>query len=105
MNEKEINYSLKKYMEEIVQNDLDKFDAFIRWGDSEREEFKVLLENFKKPYDKRIETTKSKGDRLENLVEFIIKKSYFFEIYKTPSAWLFLLFGMSFYCTIYKFYH
>ncbi len=61
MNEKEINYSLKKYMEEIVQNDLDKFDAFIRWGDSEREEFKVLL---------------------ENLVEFIIKKSYFFEIYK-----------------------
>ena len=82
MNEKEINYSLKKYMEEIVQNDLDKFDAFIRWGDSEREEFKVLLENFKKPYDKRIETTKSKGDRLENLVEFIIKKSYFSEIYK-----------------------
>lgn len=45
MNEKEINYSLKKYMEEIVQNDLDKFDTFTRWGDSEKEEFKVLLEN------------------------------------------------------------
>lgn len=82
MNEKEINYSLKKYMEEIVQNDLDKFDTFTRWGDSEKEEFKVLLENLKKPYDRSIETTKSKGDRLENLVEFIIKKSYFFEIYK-----------------------
>lgn len=78
MNEKEINYSLKKYMEEIVQNDLDKFDTFTRWGDSEKEEFKVLLENLKKPYDRSIETTKSKGDRLENLVEFIIKKKLFF---------------------------
>lgn len=82
MNEKKINYSLKEYMEEIVQNDLDKFDIFTRWADSDKEEFKVLLENLKNPYDKSMETTKSKGDRLEQLVEFIIKKSYFFEIFK-----------------------
>ncbi len=82
MNEKEINYNLKEYMEEIIQNDLDKFNTFTRWGDSEKEEFKVLLGNLKKPYDKSIETTKSKGDRLECLVEFIIKKSYFFEVFK-----------------------
>lgn len=82
MNEKEESYILKEFMEEIVQNDLDRFNIFTRWGNSEKEEFKILLENLKKPYDKNKETTKSKGDRLEHLVEFIIKKSYFFEIFK-----------------------
>lgn len=82
MNNKKENLNLREYLDQIVQNDLDKFDGFIRWTDDDKREFKVLLENLKKPYDKSIETAKSKGDRLEDLVEFIIRKSYFFEIFK-----------------------
>lgn len=82
MNEKKMNLNLREYFDQIVQNDLDKFEMFVRWTEDDKEEFKVLLDNLKRPYDKNVETTKSKGDRLELLVEFIIKKSYFFEIFK-----------------------
>ncbi len=82
MNDKKMNLNLREYLDQIIQNDLDKFEGFVRWTDSDKEEFRVLLENLKHPYDKDVETTKSKGDRLELLVEFIIRKSYFFEIFK-----------------------
>lgn len=82
MNEKKVNLNLREYLDQIIQNDLEKFDVFIRWTDDDKEEFKVLLEDLKSSYDKNAETTKSKGDKLERLVEFIIRKSYFFEIFK-----------------------
>lgn len=82
MNEKKMNLNLREYLDQIVQNDLDKFEIFIKWTDDDKNEFKALLEDLKCSYDKSVETTKSKGDRLERLVEFIIRKSYFFEIFK-----------------------
>jgi len=82
MNKKMDNFNLREYLDQIVQNDLDKFEGFIKWTENDKNQFKMLLENLKQPYDKTVETTKSKGDRLEELVEFIIKKSYFFEIFK-----------------------
>lgn len=75
------NYNIKQYLQEIVQNSLDIFHELTSWSNKDKQEYSLLLEELKKPFDKNVETTKSKGDRLENLVSFIIKKSYFFDIY------------------------
>lgn len=74
--------NIKDYLDKIVQDPLKVFREFVLWKDKDKEEFKQLLGALRSPYDKNVETTKGKGDRLERLVEFIIKKSYFFEIYK-----------------------
>lgn len=79
---KKDNYNIKQYMEEIVKNSLDKFHILTEWSDKDKETFSQLLEDLKKPFDKNTKTTKDKGDCLENLVSFIIQKSYFFEIYR-----------------------
>lgn len=76
------SFNVKEYLSRIVQEPLKVFHQFVIWTDKDKEEFKRLLDVLRSPYDKNIETTKSKGDRLEQLVEFIIKKSYFFEVYK-----------------------
>lgn len=82
MNNEQENLNLRDYFDQIVQDELAIFESFLQWTERDQEEFRVLLDNLKQPYNKEVETTKSKGDRLENLVEFIIKKSYFFEVYK-----------------------
>lgn len=79
---KKDNYGIKQYLQEIVQNSVDVFHELSTWSDEDRREYALLLEELKKPFDKKNESTKSKGDRLENLVSFIIKKSYFFDIYR-----------------------
>jgi len=81
INIEEKGYKLKDYIDNIVQASLNIFEELTTWNEEEQEEFKVLLKNFRKEYDKNSETTKSKGDRLEELVSFIINKSYFYEIY------------------------
>ena len=73
---------LRSYLDQIVQDPIDKFKGFITWTDKDKAEFRMLLDELKKPFDRGKETTKEKGDRLEKLVEFIILKTYFFEIYK-----------------------
>lgn len=75
--QEDLGYDLRSYFDQIVQNPLDKFKAFTTWTQNDKEEFKRLLDKLKEPYDKTKETTKDKGDRLENLVEFIIRKTYF----------------------------
>lgn len=82
MTDEKESLNVKDYLDKIVQSPLKVFHEFVAWKDKDKEEFKQLLEVLRSPYDKNVETTKSKGDRLERLVEFIIKKSYFFEIYK-----------------------
>ena len=73
-----LGLDLKSYFDQIVQSDLDKFNIFITWTDEDKRQFSELLDNLKK----ESETTREKGDRLEALVEFIIRKTYFFEVYK-----------------------
>lgn len=77
-----LGLDLRSFLDQIVQEPLDKFEAFITWTENDKTEFQVLLDDLKKLYDNNSETTKEKGDRLERLVEFIIRKTYFFEIYK-----------------------
>ena len=76
------NYTLKEYYKNIVSDALDKYKAFIEWDDSDKIEFKQLLDDMNKPFDASAETTKEKGDRLEKLVDFIISKTYFFEVFR-----------------------
>lgn len=76
------NYSIKQYLQEIVQDSLKIFSELTYWSEEDKQEYALLLDELKKPYDKNVETTKAKGDRLENLVSFIIQKSYFFEVYR-----------------------
>ncbi len=76
------NLNLKEYFEQVVQDELKIFDEFIRWTDKDKREFEELLTKLKSPFDKATETTKEKGDRLEKVVEFIIQKSFFLEIFK-----------------------
>lgn len=77
-----LGFDLRSYLDKIVQDPLAKFNGFITWTENDKNEFRLLLNELKKPFDSNMETTKEKGDRLENLVEFIIRKTYFFEIYK-----------------------
>lgn len=81
------NYSAKEYFQEIVQNSLDIFHELTRWSEQEFEEFSILLKRLKgTTCCAPTESTKAKGDRLEDLVEFIIKKTYFFEIFRNIST-------------------
>lgn len=79
---KKENYNIKDYLQEIIQKPLDIFYELTAWSEKDKQDFSVLLANLKRPFDKSTETTKEKGDRLENLVSFLIQKSYFFEIYR-----------------------
>lgn len=81
-NQETHGLDLRSYLDQIVQEPIDKFKGFITWTNKDREDFRILLNELKKPFDRDKETTKEKGDRLEKLVEFIIQKTYFFEIYK-----------------------
>ena len=76
----ESGLDLKQYMEFIVDDKIERFKLFTTWTKSDRDEFRGLLDELKDT--KENITTKEKGDRLERLVEFIIKKTYFFEVYK-----------------------
>lgn len=79
---KKENFNIQQYLKEIVQNSLDIFQELTTWSEADKQEYSSLLAELKRPFDKETETTKLKGDRLENLVSFIIKKSYFFDIYR-----------------------
>ena len=81
-NQETHGLDLRSYLDQIVQEPIDKFKGFITWTNKDRADFRILLNELKKPFDRDKETTKEKGDRLEKLVEFIIQKTYFFEIYK-----------------------
>lgn len=75
-------FNLKEYMENIVKTDLDRFDIYVRWTEKDKEQFRMLLNDLEAPYGNESETSREKGNRLEKLVEFIIRKSYFYEVYK-----------------------
>ena len=81
-NLKNENFAIKQYLQEIIQDSMSIFHELTAWTDADKKEYALLLKELKKPFNRQTETTKVKGDRLENLVAFIIKKSYFFEIYR-----------------------
>ena len=77
-----LGLDLRSYLDQIVQEPLKKFDAFITWTESDKNDFRNLLDELKNSSDNTNETAIVKGNKLESLVEFIIIKSYFFDIYR-----------------------
>jgi hypothetical protein len=65
------------------------FYKFTKWTESDYEEYDELYKKLKKSYrkckkgtdDKEKMKTKEKGDALESIVNFIINKSFFLEVY------------------------
>jgi len=74
------NYNLKEYLENQIKDTLEKFKLFTTWSEKDVCEYKKLLEKLKEPSIDG-ETTKEKGNKLEELISFIINKSYFFEVH------------------------
>lgn len=74
----------------LKKSDMEKVDMFFQfssWTDDDYEEYNRLLQQLKSSYGKcKVNSenkvvTKSKGDALEDIVNFIIEKSYFLEVY------------------------
>lgn len=74
----------KEFLDQIIQNDLAVFSELTKWTPEDIDAYSKLLDNLKKPYDRTKETPTEKGNRLEDLVNFIIKKTYFFDV--TPNV-------------------
>ena len=70
---------LNDYLKEIVQNQIGIFNELTKWSEEDKTYFAQLLNRLNNSED---DSTKEKGNLLENVVEFIIKKTYFFDIYK-----------------------
>ncbi len=79
MNE---NYTFQEYFRNIVTNDLEIFRNLTMWSDKTKKEFSDLLEDLNRMPESVTETTRSIGDKLENIVKFIIDKSFFFKVHK-----------------------
>ena len=63
VKKEELGYDLRSYLDQIVQNPLDKFKAFTTWNQNDKEEFKQLLDKLKEPYDKKKETRQKRKQR------------------------------------------
>lgn len=66
-----------------IMDKVNKFKKFIMWSDEQLDEYRKLYNNFidaHKIKDNN-ESTKQKGDRLEDLVNFIFENSFFLSVY------------------------
>ncbi|WP_195245098.1 hypothetical protein [Clostridium celatum] len=57
------------------------FYKFIKWTNEDYEEYKALLKALKGIKRKKKKTTKEIGDALEDLVNFIFEKSFFYDVF------------------------
>lgn len=78
IDRKRDNYGIRQYFEEIIKESIDVFNELTRWSDDDMQDFSLLLTDLKSD---KCKTTKEKGNKLEKLVEFIIKKTFFFDVY------------------------
>ena len=94
MNKQNIKEDFQKFLEdkgitsgdfikEIINNDLETFKELTKWTDDDFKYFNDLLYNAENiNLNNKNTTTRDIGDILEDLVCFIFKKSYFFEVVK-----------------------
>lgn len=72
----------------MLRTALEKFESLIEWNTSNYDDYKILLRKLKisrgdikaTSNDETTDNTKDVGDALENLVNFIINKSFFFKV-------------------------
>ncbi len=88
-----MNDDIKKFVEEkglttqdflkyFVDDSIDRFNELHRWKEKDCAEFAALLDHLKYVNGNKDVKTGEKGKALEQLVNFIIRKSYFFEVYE-----------------------
>ena len=80
MNDKQeaLGINLKEYLNDIVENTLEKYEGFIKWTEKDKNEFKNLLDEVKRPFNPETETTKDKGDKLEKISGIYNQEDIFF---------------------------
>lgn len=73
--------TMEQFMKHFVQNDIDRFKNLIKWSEKDFKEYSVLLNKASKISAKKESESKTKevGDILEELVTFVIERTYFFE--------------------------
>lgn len=76
-----IAISAADYLKLIVQKPLSTFEELTSWKHSDYLEFKKLLDILKESNGAECIKTTEKGIALEELVKFIIKKTYFYKVY------------------------
>ncbi len=88
-----MNDDIKKFIEEkglttqdvlkyIVDDSIDRFKELHSWKEKDYAEFEILLNHLKDVNGKKDVKTGEKGKALEKIVNFIIRKTYFFEVYE-----------------------
>lgn len=80
INSKGMTFS--SFMKEVVASDIDRFKNLTEWSQKDFEEYSVLLdkaENISLKGDSEAKT-KEVGDVLEDLVTFIIERTYFLKL-------------------------
>ncbi len=72
-----LGLSARDYMRNIVKDSVKSFNELIRWEDKDYKDYEVLLNRLKGINAKRRnETTKEKGEALEDIVSFIIERTF-----------------------------
>lgn len=77
MNINDKGLTSKDFFKKIINDIQEIFHELIRWSPEQCERFKVLVDALEDSEN----TTKESGDKLERLVDFIIRNSYFFDMY------------------------
>ncbi|EHK2441453.1 hypothetical protein KCL46_001485 [Clostridium perfringens] len=73
--------STQDYLKLIVNNSMDTFKELTHWKEDDFEKYKLLLENLKELNGAKDVKTTDKGAALEELVKFIIKKTFFYKVH------------------------
>ncbi|MEB4858352.1 hypothetical protein [Priestia megaterium] len=66
----------------IINDSLENFNELHRWSKKDYVDFQGLLNQLKSSHGNETIKTINKGKALENIVNFIIRKTYFFEVYE-----------------------
>lgn len=69
------------YLKYIINNPIKTFNELTEWKPSDFDEYKVLLEKLKELNGAKDVKTTDKGVALEELVKFIIKKTFFYKVH------------------------
>ena len=60
-NSRDENYSIKQYLQEIIQDSVDIFHELTSWTDTDKKEYSLLLKELKRPFDNGGGISKRKG--------------------------------------------
>ena len=60
-NSRDENYSIKQYLQEIIQDSVDIFHELTSWKKKKKKEYSLLLKELKRPFDNGGNQQKKRG--------------------------------------------